>query len=64
MLLLFVIASPSLCARVMPGASPSFNVVGYGAKGDGHTDDSNVCMCFFLLVSCFFFMQLYIIILN
>lgn len=40
-LLILVITSPSLCARITLDAGPSFNVVSYGANGDGH-DDSNV----------------------
>ncbi|KAJ1406593.1 Pectin lyase fold/virulence factor [Sesbania bispinosa] len=40
-LLLLVIASPSLCARITPDADPTFNVVSYGATGDGNTDDSD-----------------------
>ncbi|XP_057452800.1 probable polygalacturonase At3g15720 [Lotus japonicus] len=39
--MLFVAATPSLYARVTPNAgSSSFNIVNYGAKGDGQTDDS------------------------
>ncbi|TKY47817.1 polygalacturonase protein [Spatholobus suberectus] len=39
-LLIFVIASPSLCARVRLEGSPNFTVDSYGATGDGQTDDS------------------------
>ncbi|XP_057440150.1 probable polygalacturonase At3g15720 [Lotus japonicus] len=39
--MLFVAATPSLYARVTPNAgSSNFNIVNYGAKGDGQTDDS------------------------
>jgi hypothetical protein len=43
LLLVLVIASPSLCSKVEKHNIPNaFNIVKYGAKGDGHTDDSNV----------------------
>jgi hypothetical protein len=43
LLLVLVIASPSLCSKVEKYNIPNaFNIVKYGAKGDGHTDDSNV----------------------
>ncbi|WJX39435.1 hypothetical protein P8452_26979 [Trifolium repens] len=42
LLLVLVIASPSLCSKVEKYNIPNaFNIVKYGAKGDGHTDDSN-----------------------
>ncbi|CAJ2638812.1 unnamed protein product [Trifolium pratense] len=42
LLLVLVIASPSLCSKVRESNIPNaFNIVNYGAKGDGHTDDSN-----------------------
>lgn len=47
-LLIFAIASPNLCAN----ADLIFNVVDYGAVGDGTTDDSDVCfnsIIFFIL---------------
>ncbi|XP_057433045.1 probable polygalacturonase At3g15720 [Lotus japonicus] len=40
LLIMVVIATPSLCVTVVPHADSSFNVVSYGAKGDGQTDDS------------------------
>ncbi|XP_061369185.1 probable polygalacturonase At3g15720 [Gastrolobium bilobum] len=41
-LLMFIFASPSLCARIMlEPVFPIFNVVTYGATGDGLTDDSH-----------------------
>jgi len=43
--LMFLIVSPISCSRLVnrkPSAQKSFNVVNYGAKGDGSTDDSNV----------------------
>ncbi|XP_027337589.1 probable polygalacturonase At3g15720 [Abrus precatorius] len=39
-LLIFVITSPSLCARVDLDVSAIYNVFDYGAMGDGQTDDS------------------------
>ncbi|KAK7311444.1 hypothetical protein RJT34_09587 [Clitoria ternatea] len=42
-LFIFVIVSPSLCARAIrlhDGSPSSFNVVDFGALGDGQTDDS------------------------
>jgi hypothetical protein len=36
--LIFLIASPSLCA----GEDKIFNVVAYGAVGDGKTEDTKV----------------------
>ncbi|XP_004500601.2 probable polygalacturonase At3g15720 [Cicer arietinum] len=36
-----VIASPSLYARKTPQANSTFNVITYGAIGDGNTDDTN-----------------------
>ncbi|XP_061357372.1 probable polygalacturonase At3g15720 [Gastrolobium bilobum] len=36
----FVVASPCLSARITRNTSPSFNVVDYGAMGNGQTDDS------------------------
>ncbi|XP_057431872.1 probable polygalacturonase At3g15720 [Lotus japonicus] len=43
-LLMFIVATPSLYARLTPKEGSSFNVgfniVNYGATGDGHTDDS------------------------
>ncbi|XP_004498026.1 probable polygalacturonase At3g15720 [Cicer arietinum] len=44
--LLFFIASPSLCSqlvnhKILLDDSNYFNVLNYGAKGDGQTDDSN-----------------------
>jgi hypothetical protein len=46
-LLLVSIASPSLCSNT----SNTFDIVKYGAKGDGHTDDSNV---YYFIVIIFF----------
>ncbi|RDY07272.1 putative polygalacturonase, partial [Mucuna pruriens] len=37
---MFVIASPCLCVRMKLDAGPSFNVIDYGATGNGQTDDS------------------------
>ncbi|XP_045810462.1 probable polygalacturonase At3g15720 [Trifolium pratense] len=42
LLLVLFIASPILCAKVGKSNIPNaFNILKYGAKGDGHTDDSN-----------------------
>ncbi|CAJ2653288.1 unnamed protein product [Trifolium pratense] len=42
LLLVLVIPSPSLCSKVGKSNIPNaFNIVKYGAKGDGHSDDSN-----------------------
>lgn len=44
--------SPISCFRLVnrkPLAQKSFNVVNYGAKGDGNTDDSNVYFYFSLI---------------
>ncbi|KAK7329460.1 hypothetical protein VNO77_23629 [Canavalia gladiata] len=39
-LFIIVIASADMCVGVRLDASPTFNVIDYGAKGDGKTDDS------------------------
>jgi hypothetical protein len=47
--LMFLFVSPILCFRLENRRSyvqKSFNVVNYGAKGDGNTDDSNVYFLF------------------
>ena len=36
------ITSPSVYARTIPQAQTIFNVIDYGAVGDGQTDDSQV----------------------
>lgn len=50
---MFFVATPSLYARLTPKEGSSFsvgfNIVNYGATGDGHTDDSEVFL--FFLVS-------------
>jgi hypothetical protein len=59
--LIFVIASPCLCFRLVnreAAVENDFNVVKYGAKGDCHTDDSNVYFCYSFI---FHFMQLFFI---
>ncbi|KAK7395601.1 hypothetical protein VNO78_16165 [Psophocarpus tetragonolobus] len=38
---MFVVASPCVWATMELHASPSFNVIDYGALGNGQTDDSN-----------------------
>ncbi|GAU48423.1 hypothetical protein TSUD_405530 [Trifolium subterraneum] len=39
---MLVIVSPSLCSKTgKPNIPNTFDIVKYGAKGDGHTDDSN-----------------------
>ncbi|TKY66310.1 polygalacturonase protein [Spatholobus suberectus] len=37
---MFVVASPCLCARMKLDAGPNFDVIDYGAMGNGQTDDS------------------------
>ncbi|KAI4344930.1 hypothetical protein L6164_012107 [Bauhinia variegata] len=39
-LLMFLVASPCLSIRIISDANPNFNVVDYGARGDGQSDDS------------------------
>jgi len=41
-LLMFVVASHCLHARITPNDDSNFNVLKYGATGDGNTDDSDV----------------------
>jgi len=41
-LLIFVVASRSLHARITSNTGSTFDVLTYGAIGDGQTDDSNV----------------------
>lgn len=39
-----VVDSPCLGARILtPDTGPTFNVVDYGAVGNGHNDESQVC---------------------
>ncbi|CAL0328036.1 unnamed protein product [Lupinus luteus] len=38
--LFFVVSSACLCAKITPSLAHSVNVLDYGAKGDGQTDDS------------------------
>lgn len=47
---MFVAASPWVCARMELHAGPSFNVIDYGAIGNGQTDDSPVCLSFFFFL--------------
>jgi hypothetical protein len=37
-----MIASPSLCAGQADGSQKKFNVISYGAVGNGKTDDTEV----------------------
>jgi len=41
-LLMFVTASQCLGGRITPDDGSNYNVLTYGANGDGNTDDSNV----------------------
>lgn len=41
-LLMFVTTSQCLCGRITHDDGSNFNVLTYGANGDGNTDDSNV----------------------
>jgi polygalacturonase len=45
-LLMFVVASHCLHARITPNDDSNFNVLKYGATGDGNTDDSDVYIIF------------------
>jgi len=45
-LLMFVVSSHYLCARITPNDDSSFNVLKYGARGDDNTDDSDVYIIF------------------
>lgn len=44
-LVMFVVAAsvPYLCATITPDTAPCFNVLHFGATGNGQTDDSQVC---------------------
>jgi len=41
-LLMFFTASQCLGGRITPDDGSNYNVLTYGANGDGNTDDSNV----------------------
>lgn len=43
-LFMLVIASHSMCSRITSNTGSTFDVLTYGAIGDGQTDDSNVCL--------------------
>lgn len=43
-LAIFVVALPCAWTKLELDAGPSFNVIDYGATGNGQTDDSQVCL--------------------
>ena len=54
-LLIFIIASTSFC----PAKPLNFNVVSYGATGNGHTDDTQVFFFYFGSHTLFYFIFSY-----
>jgi hypothetical protein len=58
---IFGFFSPCLCQRLnlVTTNNNIFNVMEYGARGDGKTDDSNVYTCFFVvhLISIYFILH-------
>jgi len=45
--LILAFVSPCLCHGSSQTKNGFYNVINYGAKGDGRSDDAQVCVCLF-----------------
>ena len=50
LLFLIFVVSPCLSLKILDDEMLSFNVINYGAKGDGQNDDSQVCACVYIYI--------------